>query len=79
MMVSEKEFGIRLKKLRLEKKNSNPSITQRELADFLNLTIPAYGFYEQGRNFPNIEVLAKIADYFDVTIDYLVGRTDEKR
>lgn len=34
--------------------------------------------YERGEREPNISMLIKIADYFDVSIDYLVGRSDER-
>lgn len=68
-MTLQKNFSNRLKQLRIEKGK-----TQKEIADFLNLTVPAYGFYEQGRNFPNIEIICKIADYFNVSVDYLIGR-----
>ena len=53
-------------------------ITQRELSDFLNLTPKAISFYELGqRDIPN-DVLKKLADYFHVSTDYILGR-EEKR
>ena len=66
-------FPERLKDLRLEK-----NVTQRAIAAYLNITDTAYGFYEQGKNYPNMEVLLKIADYFGVSLDYLMGRDDKK-
>ena len=63
----------RLKALREEKK-----VTQRVIAAHLGLTDIAYGFYEQGKNYPNMDTLIKIADYFGVSLDYLVGRSDKK-
>jgi transcriptional regulator with XRE-family HTH domain len=63
-------FSERLKALRLEK-----NITQRVVATYLNITDTAYGFYEQGKNYPNMDVLIKLADYFEVSLDYLVGRS----
>jgi len=65
-------FPERLRSLRLAKK-----ITQRELAKHLDITDTAYGFYEQGKNYPNMDILIKLADYFGVTLDYLVGRNQK--
>lgn len=48
--------------------------TQVELADYLNVKQTTYSKYELGKiNIP-IEVFIKLADYYDVSIDYLVGR-----
>ncbi|WP_235379426.1 helix-turn-helix domain-containing protein [Pseudoflavonifractor phocaeensis] len=66
-------FGERLKKLRLEKK-----IPQKELAAYLGISIRGYQFYESEDNEPNIKMLIALADFYGVTIDYLVGRTDER-
>lgn len=52
--------------------------TQKELATYLNITQTTYSKYELGKiNIP-IEVYIKLADYYDVTIDYLVGRKNNK-
>lgn len=66
-------FAERLKALREEKK-----VTQRVVAAYLGLTDTAYGFYEQGKNYPNMDILIKLADYFEVSLDYLVGRSEKK-
>ncbi|MBQ7883795.1 MAG: helix-turn-helix transcriptional regulator [Phascolarctobacterium sp.] len=50
-------------------------ITRKDLANALNISISALGMYEQGRREPNIDMLIKMADYFDVPIDLLVGRS----
>ncbi len=55
--------------LRKEKK-----ITQEEMAKILNITQRTYSGYELSQTEPNIETLCKLADYFNVSIDYLVGR-----
>lgn len=49
-------------------------MTQKECADFLGVTLRAWQTYEQGVSEPKQELLCKIADMFDVTIDYLLGR-----
>ncbi|MEB4856129.1 helix-turn-helix domain-containing protein [Priestia megaterium] len=65
-------FSVRLTYLR-KKKN----VTQQKVADYLGITRPAYTAYEQGKRQPDYETLTKIADFFDVTVDYLIGRTDD--
>lgn len=55
----------------------NSNLTQKELAKILNITDKAYWSYESGRTEPNIDTLIKIADYFDVSLDYLCGRQNK--
>ena len=64
----------RLKSLR-EKRNK----TQQDIADFLNVTQKAVSFYELGqRDIPN-ETLQKLADYFRVSTDYILGRDEPSK
>jgi transcriptional regulator with XRE-family HTH domain len=52
---------------------------QQELADYLNIKQTTYSKYELGKiNIP-IEVFIKLADYYGVSIDYIVGRTSQKK
>ena len=52
---------------------------QIELAEYLNIKQTTYSKYEIGKiNIP-IEVFIKLADYYDVSIDYLVGRSTKKK
>jgi len=52
---------------------------QQDLADYLNIKQTTYSKYELGKiNIP-IEVFIKLADYYDVSIDYLVGRSTKKK
>lgn len=52
---------------------------QQELADYLNVKQTTYSKYELGKiNIP-IEVFIKLAEYYDVSIDYIVGRTNHKK
>ena len=52
---------------------------QQELADYLNVKLTTYSKYELGKiNIP-IEVFIKLADYYDVSIDYIVSRTQKKK
>ena len=66
-------FGERLKNLR-----ESEGLKQTELAEKLNLTSAALSQYEKGVREPNSEMLKKIADYFDVSTDFLLGRIDVK-
>ena len=61
---------------RIKKVREKNKISQAKLADFLNITQQAVSAYEKEEREPNIDTLNKIADYFNVTVDYLLGRTD---
>lgn len=52
----------------------NRDIKQTELAKYLNVTQTTYSKYELGRINISIETLIKLADFYDVSLDYLVGR-----
>ena len=52
--------------------------TQKELAEYLNIKQTTYSKYELGKiNIP-IEMLIKLADFYDVSLDYLTGRDSRK-
>ena len=51
-------------------------LTQRQLADFLKIAQPSYIRYENGSAEPTLENLVKLADFFDVSVDYLLGKTE---
>ena len=61
----------RLKELREEKK-----ISTRKMASYLGISQSAYMFYENHNGEPTMENLVKLADFFSVTLDFLLGRTD---
>lgn len=67
-------FGERLKELRKEYR-----LTQDDLAKILYLNKSSISKYENGKNGAENEILEKLADYFDVSIDYLLGRSDIKK
>jgi len=50
-------------------------LTQQDLADKLGLSRSAIGMYEKGEREPDFETLELIADFFNVDMDYLLGRT----
>lgn len=69
MKPSKLTFGERLKFLR-ELRN----IDQATLAKHLGISTASVSYYENGKNLPFSNNLIAIADYFDVTLDFLVGR-----
>ncbi|WGT37945.1 helix-turn-helix transcriptional regulator [Lysinibacillus sp. 1 U-2021] len=71
-------LAARLKKLREENKVSNKDWTQGYVADKLNVARTSYTAYENGTKQPTLETLINIADLFDVSIDYLLGRSVQK-
>ena len=69
----KESFGSRLRKLREENE-----ITQTGLAKIFNISPPSISQYEKDIRTPDYELLIKFADYFDVSTDYLLGRTDTR-
>ena len=65
------EFFERIRLLRKEKK-----MTQKEVAAALHIGDRAYQCYELNQRFPDFHGLIAIADFFDVSLDYLAGRTN---
>ena len=66
-------FSNRLKMLRKEKK-----IKQEQLAEALNIGKSSVGNYEIGTRLPDADVVVALADYFNVSADYLLGRTNDR-
>ena len=65
---------MRLRELRKKK-----GISQLRLATELNTTQNTISRYETGEREPGIDELIKIADYFNVSVDYLIGRTENPK
>ena len=63
------QFPSRLKEIRMAR-----SKKQREVAEALGIKTRSYQAYEGGTREPTINTLIQLADYFDVTLDYLTGR-----
>lgn len=63
-------FGELLAELRKDKK-----LSQKELADIFHLAASTISSYKMGVHSPHVDQLAKFADYFNVSTDYLLGRT----
>lgn len=67
--MKNNEFGIILKELRLERK-----ISQRKLGEYLGVVNQTISFWEIGSREPDLDMLVKISQYFNVSIDYLLGK-----
>lgn len=67
-------FGDRLKELRLEK-----DLTQPAFGKIFNVEKGTVSNWENENRFPDKNTLKALADYFDVTVDYLLGRSDIRR
>lgn len=66
------DFSSRLKNLRI----SN-NLTLEQLGKAVGSTRATIGNYENGNKKPSLDMLIKLADYFNVSIDYLIGRTTD--
>ena len=62
-------MSIRLKELRLER-----GLSQADIATMLGLDRSSYTYYELGKSQPTLHTLIVLADYYNVTMDYLLGR-----
>ncbi len=64
-------IGEIIKELRLEK-----NISQKKLADAIGVSQKAIDFWERGVNEPKASYIIKLADYFEVSADYILGRNN---
>ncbi len=67
-------FPERLLQLKQERK-----VLQKDVAAGIGLSLRGYQYYEKGQKEPTLSVLIRLADFYDVSLDYLVGRSDEAR
>ena len=70
--MSNQQFGERLQQLRKKK-----GITQLKIALDLHFSQNSISQFENGKRHPDYKTLISFADYFDVSIDYLLQRTDD--
>lgn len=62
---------------RLKSLRQDQGLLQKDIAEKLNITTSAYGYYEQGKRTPDSNTLDKLAEIFNVSADYILGRTDD--
>ena len=71
--IKTEKFGENLKYLRKQR-----GITQQQIADTINTSRSCISNYESGNRQPDNETIKLLADYFDVSVDYLFGRSEIK-
>ena len=54
-------------------------LTQKEVAEHANVDVRTYQNYEYSKLVPSAAVLIAIAEYYDISLDYLVGRTEQTK
>jgi len=64
-------FSDRIVQLKTDRK-----MLQKDIASNIGLSLRAYQYYEKGQKEPTLSVLVRLADYFNVSMDYLAGRSD---
>ena len=72
-IMSTMELSKRLKEIREEK-----GLSQRELAKLLNIDKSTVAKYETGERSPDADMIVQLADFFDVSTDFLLGRKEYK-
>ena len=63
---------------RIQDLRTDADLSQKQLSEILHISQRSYSHYETGsRNIP-VEMLIRLANYYDISVGYLVGRTDKK-
>lgn len=63
---------------RLREARNLRHVKQREMAEYLQIGLRSYQNYEGGQREPDFKTLVALADFLDVSTDYLLGRTDQQ-
>ena len=63
-------------KTRIKDLREDNDLGQKNLSEFLNISQVAYSYYELGRRNIPLEILCKLADFYDTSVDYLLYRTN---
>lgn len=66
------DFPNRLRALRMER-----DLSVQQLSEKIGCARTTMYNFETGRRVPSLELLVELADFFDVSVDYLIGRTDD--
>ena len=62
---------------RIKDLREDNDFTQKQLSKFLNISQVAYSYYELNKRSIPLELLSKLADFYNTSVDYLLYRTDE--
>ena len=63
---------------RIRDLREDKDLTQKQLAEYLNVSQKSYSRYERGERTIDPEILSKLATFHEITVDYLIERTDDK-
>ena len=63
---------------RIRNLREDKDLTQKQLGEILNMSRTGYNQYETGKNDIPTKILIKLAEFYNTSIDYLLGITDEK-
>lgn len=75
----KRKRGETMKFQRIQDLRTDADMSQKQISEVLHISQRSYSHYETGsRNIP-IEMLIRLANYYETSIDYLVGRTDNKK
>ena len=66
-------------KTRIKNLREDSDLTQEYLAKFLNISQVAYSYYELNKRSVPVEVLIKLANFYQTSVDYLLYQTDERK
>lgn len=72
------EGGDWMKYQRIEDMRIDSDLSQKQISEVLHISQRSYSHYETGTRGIPVEMLIRLADYYNTSIDYLVGRTDNK-
>ena len=62
---------------RIRNLREDNDLSQRQIADYLNISQRTYSYYESGEHNMPLPILVQLADYYRTSIDYLLGRTND--
>ena len=62
---------------RLIQIKNDRKLLQKDIAAAVGLSVRAYQYYEKGQKEPTLSVLIRLSDFFNVSLDYLCGRSDD--
>ena len=63
---------------RIQDLRTDADMSQKQLSEILHISQRSYSHYETGSRYIPIEMLIRLANYYDISVDYLIGRTDKK-
>lgn len=63
---------------RIQDLRVDSDLSQKQISEILHISQRSYSHYETGSRGIPIEMLIRLADYYDISVDYLLGRTDRK-